>query len=312
MDAPTVRLAGGFATVDVEVTPTYRDLALPVCQLLHIISRARWSILETGWLGLAEARTRGEIVFVGTQQLELTTALATLERGAPEISGGGLAGSCTMRVAKVGSKSFTIEATLSMKAKRRSNEAGSDGVDPPAQRLVCRNEATYVFVEKASGKTMAIPAVVRPLLQSSADASSSDPAACLGLPQVPETLREAVAFKFTTSVRPSDTDWNGHMNNSRFLTFVTDAVETHFVGMREPRIVNTVVRYVKELKAGDPVVVSCAVQEAVDELPEDATHPRLEKVEFSVASTDGGVTYASGHLWMLPHHARFKAAAAED
>jgi len=101
-----------------------------------------------------------------------------------------------------------------------------------------------------------------------------------------EPLRKLIPVRgiqpvYERSVRLSDIDVNGHVNNARYLEWIFDCYDGAFVASRLPVLLQ--VNYVGETKLGDTVVLSRA---------DDPSPPGLHYIEGSQKASGGKVVQA--------------------
>ena len=246
----------------VDVHASYRGFSFPPQTASRLFSSARWAAINKGWLGIQEARAEGFPVFIVSQRIFISDDLSN----APRESVDGIASKCTMSIAKVGNSSFTMLGKVSI-----------------SPTLTATNVVTYVFVQAETRKSCKIPAKVLEKLKIALDATAAQ--------SIPEPARVAdfknaeEVHEASFTMRPSDTDWNGHVNQSQYFTFISDALEMQL--KTEPRITACNLTYVKEAMAGDTMQVRWAFDD-----------PEKQKISFRMLDTSGNA-HALGSLTLI-------------
>ena len=252
MDTP-----GDAETIVVSVNsgPSFRFLALSADALLRLIAAARWEALNAGWLGLKALGA----VFVVSQKLKLTRELATAKRNVSPV---GVSVRCTLCVTRLGKSSFDMFCTAEV-------------LSIPAQTLIgtATHSVTYVFVDSQSRKSTPIPDHVRARFEAAVTGTSAERMAAA------RELQSAVAVEgkngddagdaewqtgHVVTTRPSDTDWNGHVNQSYYLQYAMDAVEA-YSNLTEPALSAVSLTYSSELHKSVSVPMSVkAIKSPID------------------------------------------------
>eukprot|EP01063_Lacrimia_lanifica_P005681 TRINITY_DN13419_c0_g1_i1.p2 TRINITY_DN13419_c0_g1~~TRINITY_DN13419_c0_g1_i1.p2 ORF type:complete len:295 (+),score=69.98 TRINITY_DN13419_c0_g1_i1:47-886(+) len=230
---------GANAYTDVAVPASFRRLALPAHQVFRAMASARWSVLEEGWLGLAAARRAGKCRFyVVGQSVRLSKGLA---QRAPDALMAGCVCRCRLQLVKVGNTSFTMKTLLTV---MMPGEAEA----PP---LTAAGTLVYVFVDAETSQKTPIPPALKPAL-SAALAEGEDPGARPPR-DAPAPDAAGPPRTYTTTLRPSDTDFNGHVNQAVHAQLLSDAMEA--AQGAEPVLEHVDLQYSKEMNAGDAVQV---------------------------------------------------------
>eukprot|EP01061_Rhynchopus_euleeides_P022010 TRINITY_DN35903_c0_g1_i1.p1 TRINITY_DN35903_c0_g1~~TRINITY_DN35903_c0_g1_i1.p1 ORF type:complete len:302 (+),score=83.22 TRINITY_DN35903_c0_g1_i1:74-907(+) len=244
----------GSVSVDLQISASFRGLAFPTYTALRAFASARWAVLKEGWLGIAEARESGMPVYVVSQRLVVSDDLASAPRDLVD----GMPATCTLQIVKVGNSSFTMMSKLEVPSSTEKT-------------LTATNVVTYVFVDAATRKSRKIPDEVLAKLR---EAVAPEGSVTVPEPGKVMDFKDATVNTYSMSVRPSDTDWNGHVNQSQYLAFVCDALES--VHRKEPAVVHASITYVKEMHVGHDLSVSWAAD------PQEEA-----RVSFKLAGADG-------------------------
>eukprot|EP00754_Rhynchopus_humris_P036886 Rhum_TRINITY_DN18972_c0_g1::Rhum_TRINITY_DN18972_c0_g1_i1::g.168914::m.168914 len=269
MDMP-----GDAETVVVSVSsgPSFRFLALSADALLRLLAAARWEALDAGWLGLKALGKEGRAVFVVSQNMKLTRELATAKRN---VSPCGVSVRCTMSVTRLGKSSFDMFCTAEV-------------FSMPAQTLIgsATHCVTYVFVDYASRKSVPIPDHVRVRFEAAvAGTSAGRMAAARELQSVAAAAKSGAdegdaewQTGHVVTTRPSDTDWNGHVNQSYYLQYAMDAIEA-YSNVTEPALSAVSLTYASELHKN----VSLPISVMAIKSPSDARAMKIKIGEHATA-----------------------------
>eukprot|EP01065_Artemidia_motanka_P036250 TRINITY_DN44167_c0_g1_i1.p1 TRINITY_DN44167_c0_g1~~TRINITY_DN44167_c0_g1_i1.p1 ORF type:complete len:293 (+),score=84.97 TRINITY_DN44167_c0_g1_i1:57-881(+) len=227
----------------------FRSDALDVPVLLQAFSQARWRVLQGGWMGLGEMREATSEadrrrLFIVAQKMSAPASVVTAQRSSGVASALRSADWCLdMSVSRVGRSSFELTHVLRPEGWQGEGE-------PPLVRL----HATYVTVDPATGKAALIPEAQRGRM-ASAVVEKAPLETALTAP-APGSV-EGGTWRVT--VRPSDCDWNQHVNQSRWPVFALDALEV--LNGSRLQACACAVEYKKEAKVGKELEVRVCVSD---------------------------------------------------